>query len=183
MKKVYIYSLTFLMLISCHGKKNTTNWHEMDDGNIITDNFAKDENEEYRDIIIDAADGERNTVVKQLPYDFIQCFTIDSTELVRVKELLNKSLGNCDSIQTLDNFYRQYIGFRSCDNKFVYVNLFSHYLVRGELHPALEKVLYSENSGGNNFGYAIIDLNTDSIVNIHFNQNKGQKWPSKEELQ
>lgn len=183
MKKIYIYSLLFLMLISCNGKKNTNNWREMDDSNVISDNFAKDVNEEYRDIIIGEADGERNTIIKQLPYDDIQCFAIDSTELISAKKLLNESLRNYDSIPALDNFYRQYLGFKSCDNKFVYVNLFSHYLVRGELHPALDKVLYSEDSGGNNFGYAIIDLNSDSIVNICFNKNKGQKWPSTEELQ
>jgi len=77
-------------------------------------------------------------------------------------------LENNDSLPDLSNYYRQYIGVESNGKKYIYVNLFSRYICRGEYMPNIWGVLYTKEEGKFDYGHMVIDENAKEIVQYSF---------------
>lgn len=121
------------------------------------------------DFIFSPQEGEKANVMKDYFLE-VQYFAIDSTELKSVKTVLRRYLekdkGN--AYYPFVKYFRQYIGYEYEGNRYVYVNLFTHYRCKGKSHPKIDKEIYKENEGCYDFGYAIIDLDINDIIECRF---------------
>ena len=71
----------------------------------------------------------------------------------------------------LSKYFRQYIGYKTKDSLYVYVNLYTHYPTIPEpdclctISPSQDILVYQDN-GGRNYGTAIIDMINKKVVSF-----------------
>ena len=74
-----------------------------------------------------------------------------------------------DEPYRLRKYFRQYVGFKTKDSLYIYVNLYTHYPTISEpgclctISPRQNILLYQEN-GGRNYGTVIIDIRNKRII-------------------
>lgn len=170
MKSYLIFIFLLLGLASCNKKHNVDKGFNMDDPNVVYDMYAGLYSyfDNHVDNIFNSQDGKKANVIKNIPAEEIQYFTVDSTELKSIKKCLYNFLATNDSLYTLKHYYRQYIGYKLGNNKFVYVNLFTHIQCRGEAQPAIHKTVYTKNEGQCDFGHIVINLYSNEVMECEF---------------
>lgn len=170
MKYYLIFIFLILGLASCNKEQDTGRGGDMDDPNFVYDMYAWEYSlfESHINKIFSSQDGKKANIIKGHPTEKIEYFTVDSTELKAIKKCLYNFLAANDSLYTLKRYYRQYIGYKLNNNKFVYVNLFTHVQFRGESTPDLLKKIYTEDEGQCDFGHIIINLKTDEVTECEF---------------
>lgn len=170
MKSYLIFILIAIGVASCNKKHNVDKGVNLDDRNVIYDMYAGNHSyfDNHIDNIFNSQEGKKANIITGYPAKEIQYFTVDSIELKSIKKCLYNFLATNDSLYTLKHYYRQYIGYKLSNKKFVYVNLFTHIQCRGESQPAIDKTIYTENEGQCNFGHIVINIDSNEVTECEF---------------
>lgn len=173
--KYLLVCIPLILLAGCIEKHN----NDLDDPNRVWEMWSIPSPKKYKgdsifnmvDFIFSPQDAKRANVVTDFYNDYEnQYFAIDSTELKSLKKILRRYLekdkGN--AYYPFAYYFRQYIGYELDGIKYVYVNLFTHYKCKGKSHPKIDKEIYSEDTGNYDFGYIIIDLNVNDVIESNF---------------
>lgn len=95
-------------------------------------------------------------------------FEVDSADVQSIKRYLNIFFANNDTLKPFKDYFRQYIGYKTIHERYVYVNMFAYFRHFGDAIPDIQQYIYEEDSGGYNFGYVIMNIDTNEIVDIKF---------------
>lgn len=167
--KCLLFFIPLILLVGCIEKGNN-------DADKVWEKWTQTDPEEYKgdsifnmvDFIFSSQDGEKANVLDNC-YD-IQYFAIDSAELralkMTLRRYLEKDKGN--AYHPFAKYFRQYIGFEYEGNRYVYVNLFTHYQCKGKSHPTIDKEIYTEKNGRYDFGHVIIDMDINDVIECSF---------------
>ncbi len=154
----FVISIILLMLSSCDYNKS--------DNNISYDS-AYFMSEDSRDYILanNAKWRNGNLFIK----DDMKPFKIRDKDLPYIKACMHKILyKNRKVLLPMKLYYRQYIGYKKNNKRYVYINLFSYIKKKNNLVPDLNNIIITENEGNYVFGYMLLDYSSGNIIRCVF---------------
>lgn len=173
MKYIYLIFLTVCLSACCNRKPKPTITIQMCDINDVWYFYAwRCATDRGRDLIFNKEQCEKSKVLSDTFVGQCLYYQIDSAEVVLAKAILRKFINDNETLPSLNNFFRQYIGVKANGKTYIYINLFTHVMVRGEYWPWIEGELYTKDEGKNDYGFIVIDKELEAVTKYHFTYKK-----------
>lgn len=163
----------FLLFLACC--TNKTNYESATASSLAEEKiWASQLPIEQKRFVFSDGNGRKSRIGYILTNKECQYFTITPNDIQSVDSILEHFLTQEESLASMQHYFRQYIGFTMEDKRFVYINLFAYYHFSDDWYPEnyynnyFNHVIYTEHDTGNNFGFAVIDMQAKSIVRWKF---------------